>query len=172
MRSGSYARFERNASNCVIPLGERHLRRSLAEFVAHYHGERNHQGLGNELVDRPPPQCAFGTVVGGSGLVESTLVCAMICATTLAGCHSPEHGPVPQRRPSPSIIPPTPCANSARVGPTRSKEADRVAESAGVWSYVSPPRVAAAARYFSGRVLYDAARQRQRAPRQDQQLQH
>jgi putative transposase len=27
----------------VIPLGERHLRRTIAEFVAHYHGERNHK---------------------------------------------------------------------------------------------------------------------------------
>ena len=35
----------------VIPLGERHLRRSLAEFVTHYHRERPHQGLGNELID-------------------------------------------------------------------------------------------------------------------------
>jgi hypothetical protein len=26
------------------------LRRTIAEFVAHYHGERNHQGLGNELI--------------------------------------------------------------------------------------------------------------------------
>jgi putative transposase len=34
----------------VIPLGERHLRRIIAEFVAHYHGERNHQGIGNELI--------------------------------------------------------------------------------------------------------------------------
>lgn len=34
----------------VIPLGERHLRRTIAEFVAHYHGERNHQGIGNELI--------------------------------------------------------------------------------------------------------------------------
>jgi transposase InsO family protein len=32
--------------NHVIPLGERHLRRTLADFVSHYHGERNHQGLG------------------------------------------------------------------------------------------------------------------------------
>jgi len=31
-------------------LGQRHLRRALGEFVAHYHGERNHQGLGNELI--------------------------------------------------------------------------------------------------------------------------
>lgn len=35
----------------MIPLGERHLRRALHEFVEHYHGERNHQGLGNELID-------------------------------------------------------------------------------------------------------------------------
>ena len=48
--------------NRVIPLGERHLRRTLAEFVAHYHGERNHQGLGNELIDRPPRQHADGHV--------------------------------------------------------------------------------------------------------------
>jgi transposase InsO family protein len=34
----------------VIPLGERHLCRTIAEFVAHYHGERNHQGIGNELI--------------------------------------------------------------------------------------------------------------------------
>jgi hypothetical protein len=35
----------------VIPLGERHFRRTLAEFVVHYHRERNHQGLANELID-------------------------------------------------------------------------------------------------------------------------
>jgi putative transposase len=39
--------------NRLIPLGERHLRRTLAEFVAHYHGERTDRGLGNELIDRP-----------------------------------------------------------------------------------------------------------------------
>jgi putative transposase len=33
----------------VIPLGERHLRRLLHEYVTHYHEERNHQGLGNPL---------------------------------------------------------------------------------------------------------------------------
>jgi putative transposase len=37
----------------VIPLGERHLRRTSAEFVAHYHAERNHQGIGNELIQPP-----------------------------------------------------------------------------------------------------------------------
>jgi hypothetical protein len=35
----------------VIPLGERHLRRTIAEFIEHYHRERNHQGLDNELID-------------------------------------------------------------------------------------------------------------------------
>jgi hypothetical protein len=35
----------------LIPFGEEHLRRALAEFVAHYHGERNHQGLGNALIE-------------------------------------------------------------------------------------------------------------------------
>ncbi len=34
----------------VIPLGERHLKRVVREYVDHYHCERNHQGLGNELI--------------------------------------------------------------------------------------------------------------------------
>jgi transposase InsO family protein len=34
----------------VILFGERHLRRTIAEFVTHYHDERNHQGIGNELI--------------------------------------------------------------------------------------------------------------------------
>ena len=37
--------------NRVIPFGERHLRRTITEFIEHYHRERNHQGLGNELID-------------------------------------------------------------------------------------------------------------------------
>ena len=36
--------------NRLIPLGERHHRRAIVEFVAHYHRERNHQGLNNELI--------------------------------------------------------------------------------------------------------------------------
>jgi transposase InsO family protein len=35
----------------VIPLGERHLRWVIGEYVKHYHLERNHQGLGNELIE-------------------------------------------------------------------------------------------------------------------------
>ena len=37
----------------IIPLGERHLRQAEPEFTEHYHVERNHQGLDNELVDDP-----------------------------------------------------------------------------------------------------------------------
>jgi transposase InsO family protein len=35
----------------VVPLGERHLRWVIGEYVKHYHLERNHQGLGNQLID-------------------------------------------------------------------------------------------------------------------------
>ncbi|MCH9683052.1 MAG: transposase [Deltaproteobacteria bacterium] len=35
----------------VIPLGERHLRRILLEYIAHYHTERPHQGVGNRLLE-------------------------------------------------------------------------------------------------------------------------
>jgi transposase InsO family protein len=47
-------RFVRSIkSECLdkmILFGEGHLRRAIEQFVAHYHGERNHQGLGNELI--------------------------------------------------------------------------------------------------------------------------
>jgi len=35
----------------VVPLGERHLRWVVSEYVKHYHLERNHQGLGNDLIE-------------------------------------------------------------------------------------------------------------------------
>ena len=35
----------------VIPFGEQHLRRTIAQYVEHYHRERNHQGLENALID-------------------------------------------------------------------------------------------------------------------------
>jgi hypothetical protein len=39
-----------------VPLGERHLRVAVVEFVEHCHRERNHQGLDNRLLtpDVPP----------------------------------------------------------------------------------------------------------------------
>jgi len=35
----------------MIFFGRRSLERALEQFVAHYHGERNHQGLGNRIID-------------------------------------------------------------------------------------------------------------------------
>ena len=32
-------------------FGERSLRNAVGEFLLHYHGERNHQGLGNKLIE-------------------------------------------------------------------------------------------------------------------------
>ena len=34
----------------IVPLGEKHLRPAVCAFVDHYHKERPHQGLGNELI--------------------------------------------------------------------------------------------------------------------------
>ena len=39
----------------LIPIGERHFRRVLTEFVEHYYRERNHQGLDNRLIDGRAP---------------------------------------------------------------------------------------------------------------------
>jgi len=36
----------------MMLLGERHLHRAVRDYGRHYHAERNHQGLGNELVIR------------------------------------------------------------------------------------------------------------------------
>jgi transposase InsO family protein len=48
-------RFVRSVkSEClaqIIPLGERHLRHAVTEYTEHYHVERNHQGVGNKLID-------------------------------------------------------------------------------------------------------------------------
>ena len=47
-------RFVRSVkSECldrIVPLGEAHLRAAVRAFVHHYHEERSHQGLGNELI--------------------------------------------------------------------------------------------------------------------------
>ena len=46
----------------IIPLGERHFRRVITEFVAHYHHERNHQGLDNRLIAGTPRRTRTGRV--------------------------------------------------------------------------------------------------------------
>ena len=37
----------------MISIGDRHFRRAVAEYVEHYHDERNHQGLDNRLISGP-----------------------------------------------------------------------------------------------------------------------
>jgi putative transposase len=46
----------------LILFGEAHLRRVIDEYLLHFNHERNHQGLGNELVD--------GRAVAGTGPIE------------------------------------------------------------------------------------------------------
>jgi transposase InsO family protein len=46
----------------VILIGERHFRHTIAEFVEHYHLERNHQGLDNRLIAGAPATDAAGRV--------------------------------------------------------------------------------------------------------------
>jgi putative transposase len=65
-------------SDCLddlVPLGERHLRAAVSEFVEHYHLERNHQGLGNDLITRAAlPETPAGPkwhLTGRSGLLDT-----------------------------------------------------------------------------------------------------
>ena len=50
--------------NRMIFIGQASLRRAVAEYVDHYHGERNHQGLGNGLIRAVPSS------VQGVGMVR------------------------------------------------------------------------------------------------------
>jgi putative transposase len=46
----------------VIPFGEGHLRRTIAEYVQHYHRERNHQGIENTLIEGAPATDPVGRI--------------------------------------------------------------------------------------------------------------
>jgi putative transposase len=50
----------------MIFFGEDSLRNAIGEFVAHYHFERNHQGLGNRLI--VPMETTTGAVERGQRL--------------------------------------------------------------------------------------------------------
>ena len=58
-------RFVRSIkSECLAKMiffGERQLQRAVEQFVVHYHGERNHQGLGNQLIQ---PEESVGKAEG------------------------------------------------------------------------------------------------------------
>ncbi len=49
--------------NRMVIFGEGSLRRAIHEFVQHYHLERPHQGLGNEVIARDERQPASGPEV-------------------------------------------------------------------------------------------------------------
>jgi transposase InsO family protein len=58
-------RFVRSIkSECLAKMiffSESQLRRAVEQFIAHYHGERNHQGLGNQLIQ---PEESVGKAEG------------------------------------------------------------------------------------------------------------
>jgi transposase InsO family protein len=47
----------------VIPLGEAHLRELIREYIAHYHAERPHQGLGGAFIQMADVQASDGRLV-------------------------------------------------------------------------------------------------------------
>jgi len=53
--------------NRMIIFGERSLRRATLEYTAHYHAERNHQGLDNRLIEPAKPD---GSDIGAIGCME------------------------------------------------------------------------------------------------------
>lgn len=56
--------FRSLKSECLdrmIFFGERSLRNAMREYLAHYHGGRNHQGLDNRIID---PEDDVGAIAG------------------------------------------------------------------------------------------------------------
>jgi transposase InsO family protein len=47
----------------MVLFGQAHLERVLREYAAHYHTERPHQGLGNEVIDGKPATGDGGVLV-------------------------------------------------------------------------------------------------------------
>jgi hypothetical protein len=52
-RRGGYA--AKSSQTARVFGRERHLEYIIKEYVEHYHTERSHQGIGNEIIE-PPPQ--------------------------------------------------------------------------------------------------------------------
>jgi len=53
MAGADFSRWKYSPGGLIL-FGERPLSRTLAEFSAHYHGERNPQGKGNKLLFPQP----------------------------------------------------------------------------------------------------------------------
>jgi hypothetical protein len=61
--------------NHLVFFGERNLRYVMKDFMARYHRERFHQGLGGQLVDRPASATRTGGKVGCRSRLGGTLNC-------------------------------------------------------------------------------------------------
>tara|TARA_B100000965_G_scaffold163247_1_gene136005 strand:- start:1638 stop:2747 length:1110 start_codon:yes stop_codon:yes gene_type:complete len=98
-------RFVRSVrSECLdhlVILGERHLRVVIRDYLAHYHAERNHQGLGSALIDPGP----------GVGRSEGEIA----CRSRLGGFLRYYHRRPPDRRLRPSALPCPPLAGFGHV---------------------------------------------------------
>ena len=63
MPSGSSAQSKRSVSVASSPSARRTCGFLVREYVEHYHRERNHQGLDNQLLQRPPPPVSLAADV-------------------------------------------------------------------------------------------------------------
>ena len=63
MPSGSSALFKRSVSVASSPSAKGTFRLLVGEYVDHDHRERNHQGLDNQLLQRPPPPVSLAADV-------------------------------------------------------------------------------------------------------------
>ena len=79
--------IRRECLDRIVPFSERHLRTAVAEYLVHYHTERDHQSLGNELITPLPPTAnALSPSCSGSDLE------AFSSSTTVQRSWSPGSG--------------------------------------------------------------------------------
>ena len=64
----------RTSVSRVIPLGERHLRRTIAAFVDHYHQERNHQASATNSSTLYFARLAPAVFVAANDLADSSTI--------------------------------------------------------------------------------------------------
>jgi hypothetical protein len=57
----------------MIFVGQASLRRAVAEYMSHYHAERNHQGLQNRLINLPEVVAAKSGAVHRRARLGGTL---------------------------------------------------------------------------------------------------
>jgi hypothetical protein len=67
------ALLARDCLNRMIFMGQASLRRAVAEYMDHYHRERNHQGLENRLIHAPAVVAANDGAIHRHGRLGGTL---------------------------------------------------------------------------------------------------